>query len=75
MFVPDADFGSRKQTAIVLVGTYKEHGLSDRSVKTVQNGFIITDELAEILYSVSEEISPKKTSGNRAAKKNSKEES
>lgn len=69
VFVPNGD--DRKETAILLVGTMAEFGLSHRSVKAVRGGFYITPELQGILDS---EKTPKKTSGNRAAKKNSKEE-
>lgn len=65
MFVPNADFGSRRETAIVLVGTAEENGLNVREIKTLGGGFEISEELAAILYP---EDGQTKTSGNRAAK-------
>lgn len=74
LFVPNGD--SRKQTAILLVGTADEFGIDQRAIKSVGNGFLISDELAAVLYAEDEQNSKptKKASGNRAAKKNSKEE-
>jgi len=70
MFVPNADFGSRKDTAIVLLGTAADHGINPRTIKAVNSGFEISEELAAVLYAEDNQ-----TSGNRAAKKNSEEES
>lgn len=67
-FVPNGL--SRRETAILLVGTADEFGLPQRDIKARMGGFEITEELADVLYTES----AKKTSGNRAAKKNSKEE-
>ena len=81
-FVPHD--GDRKGTAIVLIGTARDAGLNDRyHVRLGQGGFYISDELADLLYDEQgegeeqpeqESGAPKKASGNRAAKKNSKEE-
>lgn len=84
-FVPNGD--SRQDTAVLLVGTAREYGISQRSVKAVQGGFNISEELANIVFDDEDladdepaDDEPKsgkstKTSGNRAAKnKNSKEE-
>lgn len=46
-FVPNGD--SRKETAILLVGTAREYGLDQRSVRMTSGGFYISDELAHIL--------------------------
>jgi hypothetical protein len=83
-FVENAAAGSRKDTAILLVGTAREFGISQRSIKSARTGFYITEELAALLYdeSAEDEVSGNepepepepettKTSGNRAAKKNS----
>ena len=61
MFVPNG--ASRQQTAILLVGTAEEHGISTRTIKCVSGGFLITEALHALVYS-----DTKKTSGNRAAK-------
>lgn len=72
MFVPDGP--SRRETAILLVGTAAEHGLRDDSVHASQNGFWITDDLADILYDEDvlgadpDDGEATKTSGDRAAK-------
>lgn len=83
-FVPDDTMDSRKETAILLVGTAREFGIPQRSIQTTYGGFWITQELADVLYDESDdepeveaepEAEPKtksksttKTSGNRAAK-------
>lgn len=68
VFVPDGD--SRKDTAIVLVGTADEHGIDQRLIRAVQGGFYIPAELDVLIYGEIEEppAKGKKTSGNRAAK-------
>jgi hypothetical protein len=75
-FVPNGD--SRKDTAILLVGTALEHGIDQHSIRTVSGGFRITEELADVLYSDSEPAvktkSTKKPSGNRAAKNDTNKE-
>jgi hypothetical protein len=48
VFVPNGD--SRKDTAIILVGTAREYGIDQRSIKTVAGGFHITSELADLVY-------------------------
>jgi hypothetical protein len=74
VFVPNGE--SRMDTAVLLCGTMSEFGLSHRSVKAVRGGFYISPELAGILDTekTSKPSRATKTSGNRAAKKNSKEE-
>ena len=71
-FVPNGD--SRQETAVLLVGTMAEFGLHHRSVKAVRGGFYISPELAGILNEDTKPTRAPKASGNRAAKKNSKEE-
>lgn len=72
VFVPNGD--SRRETAVLLVGTAEEYGISQRSIKTAPGGFFITEELADIVYDdVDKDVAPepeptKKASGNRAAK-------
>lgn len=72
-FVPDgAGRGlSRRDTAVLLVGTADEHGIDQHSIKMVQGGFRITEELADVLYDESE---TQETSGDRAEKNDSEEE-
>lgn len=67
-FVPNNHAGSREETAVLLIGTAKEFGVDTHEVRTTPNrtGFTISDRLADIL-----DEQTKKTSGNRAAKKNS----
>lgn len=69
---------NRKETAILLVGTAAEYGLPQADIKPVYDGFLITEELMLVVYPDDEAEAPeepaKKTSGNRAAKKNSEEE-
>lgn len=78
-FVPDATMGSRKDTAVLLVGTAREYGIAQRAILAAHGGFWITDELAAIVYDEDEqaevsgneteaETSTTETSGNRAAK-------
>lgn len=64
IFVPDG--GSRKNTAVLLVGTAEEFGLDQRSIRAAQGGFWITEELADVLY----HESANNASGNRAEKNN-----
>lgn len=67
VFVPNGD--SRRDTAIVLVGTADEFGIDQRSIKTAPGGFYITNELAALVYDEDEleqpepepEPEPKKT--------------
>lgn len=79
-FVPNG--ASRQETAILLVGTAEEFGVSQQDIRVVQGGFMISDALNDILTSELEDEDPKpakkaaatkKTSGSRAAKKNPKE--
>lgn len=42
---------SRRDTAVLLVGTAQEHGLPDSAVFATQQGFYISDTLRDILYS------------------------
>lgn len=69
-FIPDNYAGNRQDTAVLLVGTAREFGIDVHEIKTppTRRGFTISDRLADVL---DEQTRPKKTSGNRAAKKNS----
>lgn len=59
-FVPNGD--SRRDTAIILIGTAQEHGLDDaRAVRAAQGGFYISDELADLLYDEPEQAEPEQT--------------
>lgn len=53
-FVENAAAGTRKDTATLLVGTAREFGISQRSIKSSRTGFYITEELADVLYSEAE---------------------
>jgi hypothetical protein len=68
-FIPDDHAGTRSDTAVLLIGTAKEFGIDVHEVRTppTRRGFTISDRLADVL----DEQSKPKTSGNRAAKKNS----
>lgn len=53
-FVPDGD--SRRDTAVLLIGTAREYQMDDaRVVRAVAGGFYISDELAELLYDEDEQ--------------------
>lgn len=63
--IASAEFGGRQETAVLLTGTAREFGIDQHAIKTTSAGFVITDELMDVLY---DEGVIKKTSGNRAAK-------
>lgn len=69
-FVPAQYAGSRKDTAVLLVGTAREFGISQHDIQSAQRGFLISQRLQDVLY----DGDATDTSGNRAAKKNSKKE-
>ena len=71
-FVPDG--ASRTDTAILLVGTATEFGISQRDIRATTGGFYISAALADVIYSEPEPVkkAPTKTSGNRAAKNNNR---
>jgi len=71
VFVPANKAGSRKDTAVLLVGTAREFGISQDDILSTSTGYLITERLDAVLQ---KESSTKKTSGNRAAKKNSQKE-
>lgn len=81
VFVANDTAGTRRDTAVLLVGTAREFKIHQRAIQSTHNGYWITDELADVLYDegVTDEVSGndavepepepnKKTSGNRAAK-------
>lgn len=47
-FVPNG--ASRRETAILLVGTAEEHGIDQRSIRATPSGFFVSEELADILW-------------------------
>lgn len=47
VFVPNGE--NRRETAVLLVGTAREHNLSPRSIHATNGGFYISDELADLL--------------------------
>ena len=69
-FIPNDHAGTRHDTLTLLLGTAKEFNIDVREVRTTMNrtGFNISDRLAATL----DANTTKKTSGNRAAKKNTK---
>lgn len=67
-FVESTHAGSRKDTAVLLVGTAREFGIDQHSIQPAPGGFRITTELRDVLLAEASEAA-KKTSGNRAAKK------
>lgn len=80
VFVPNGD--SRQETATLLVGTAEEYNIDQRSIKVANSGFLITEELADIIYDGAEvEVeaekpgpkTTKKTSGTKAVKNDSTE--
>lgn len=81
-FVPADAAGERSDTAALLVGTAREFGIHQRSIKRVSGGYVITDELADILeaeYADEEEtegteskVSGNESSDNRVGKKKQK---
>ena len=71
VFVPTTR-ESRKDTAILLVGTAREFGISQHAILSRQGGYLITQELADVIERETE--STTKTSGNRAAKNNTTKE-
>ena len=87
-FVPNSTMETRQDTAVLLVGTAKEHGLTVRHhIASTSSGFFITDELAALVYDDSEDEdkkpdtkteapakATKKTSGKQAAKTDSQKE-
>ena len=52
VFVPNGD--SQEETAVLLVGTAKEYGLSNRSVRASMGGFWISEALADLVYGEAE---------------------
>lgn len=70
-FIPDDHAGTRADTAVLLIGTAREFGIDVHEVRTppTRQGFTISDRLAAVLDE--QGSTKKKTSGNRAAKKNS----
>lgn len=89
VFVPESTMGSRQETAVLLVGTAREFGIDQHAIVSTQGGYWITEELAAIVYDEGDQIeepepepeppakkkATKKTSGNRAAKVDTDEES
>ncbi len=52
-FVPKGD--DRRATAKALVDLADEHGISQESIQSANDGFYITEELADLLYDESDE--------------------
>ena len=54
IFVPSGS--SRKETAILLVGTADEFGIDQHSIRTTSGGFLITQELHDAVYGEDGEV-------------------
>lgn len=67
VFVPNGE--SRHDTAVTLLGAAHYAGLDPRVVRTSQSGFWIPSALFDAIQAQKGKAQPKKTSGNRAAKK------
>jgi hypothetical protein len=55
-FVPNDTAGTREDTAVLLVGTAKEHGLPQRDIASTHGGYWITSRLADLVFEEGEEI-------------------
>lgn len=74
-FVPADTEGTRKETAILLVGTAREFGIPQREIASTMGGFNISQRVFDAVWPTDEvEEATTKTSGNRAAKNSTKEE-
>lgn len=62
---------SRATTAVLLVGTASEYGVDQREIRVVRGGFEISERLAGLVYPENKTPKRGRTSGNRAAKKQS----
>ena len=49
-FVPSDAAGSRKETAVLLVGTAREFDIDQHSILAAQGGFWITADLARLVF-------------------------
>lgn len=49
-FVPSNAAGSRRETAVLLVGTAREYDIPQRSILAAQGGFWITPDLARLVF-------------------------
>lgn len=49
-FVPSDAAGSRKETAVLLVGTAREYDIDQHSILAAQGGFWITADLARLVF-------------------------
>lgn len=72
VFVPNGE--SRRETAVLLVGTAGEIGMDTRLIRAVSGGFFIPDDLADVLYDAperqpEEQASTKTTKKSTSAKK------
>ena len=74
-FVPADTEGTRQETAILLVGTAREFDIPQREIASTMGGFNISQRVFDAVWPTDEaEEADTKTSGNRAAKKRTKEE-
>lgn len=48
VFVPHR--GRREEIAVLLTGTADEHGIDQRDIQLTHGGFLITEELADLVY-------------------------
>lgn len=48
--VPSDAYGTRQETAVMLVGTAREFGIDQRDIASTYNGFRISQALSDVLY-------------------------
>lgn len=79
-FVPDNTEGNRQETAVLLVGTAREFDIPQREIASTRGGYMISERVFEAVFGSDVEVVHEdptedhtKTSGNRAAKKRTKE--
>ena len=80
-FVPADTEGTRQETAILLVGTAREFDIPQREIASTRGGYMISERVFEAVFGADVEVVHEdptedhtNTSGNRAAKKRTKEE-
>jgi hypothetical protein len=56
-FIPADYAGSRKDTAVLLVGTAREFGIDQHNIRRTGSGYTITDRLLDVLIEQSDEDS------------------
>lgn len=74
VFVANDTAGTRKDTAILLVGTAREFNISQQDIASTYSGFWITEELASLVYDETDgdEVEEQVVSGNPEPKDKAK---